>query len=430
MRCLFLLERGFLNIERLRRTRMKILIYGNGGREHSIAWKLSKSKIVEEIFMVDPNPLMESLGKSIHVNNFEELTNFAVLNKIDLVLVGPEDPLTRGIIDVLAKSNVPAFGPPSKYAWLESSKIRAKEFNFSHSIPCARSVAINNLEVAKRYISEFTPPYVLKADGLAGGKGVSIIDDQNEAINEVKRMLSGKFGNASKRLLIEEFLEGKELSAICLYDGTTLYPLDFVRDHKRLSNFDKGPNTGGMGAYSPVSLDSREKKDVLDLIEGISKALKSENISYKGVLYIGLMITKDDPKVLEYNVRFGDPETQVLMVRLKNDFGEVLKKVMENKLNELTMEWGQYTNLLVIAAKGYPENPVKHVEIQDFTQLANDLGVMVFGASITKENGKLFSNGGRVLNVVAVGKDAHERTLEFAKRLKFEAKIYRTDIGG
>lgn len=409
---------------------MKILIYGNGGREHALAWKLSQSKAIDGLFMTDPNPLMEHLGKAVHVKSFEALAQFSILNEINLVVVGPENPLDEGIVDMLESHGIPTFGPCSDYVWLEASKIRAKEFNFLHSIPCGNSVSIENIDNAVKKISEFVPPYVLKADGLAGGKGVLIAENADIAIAEIESMLSGKFGKASNRVLIEEFLEGDELSAICLYDGSTLLPLEFVRDHKRLLNLNKGPNTGGMGAVSPVELDEYEKKNIFDLLEKISKALKKEKIAYKGVLYVGIMLTKNGAKVLEYNVRFGDPETQALMVRLESDFGEVLTKVMEGKAKDLELKWGEPSNVLVIASKGYPNDPEKGVEIHNFEDVASELDVIVFGGALSRKNGKLVSNGGRILNVVATGKDAHERTLEFAKSLKFDSKIYRTDIGG
>jgi phosphoribosylamine--glycine ligase len=271
---------------------------------------------------------------------------------------------------------------------------------------------------------------VLKADGLAGGKGVLIAEGEEEALKIVEEMLGGKFGEASKRLLVEEYLKGEELSLICLYDGKTLLPLDYVRDHKKLLDFDQGPNTGGMGAFSPVNLKQKMKESISDLISRLSRALKEEGINYRGALYLGLMLTEEGAKVLEYNVRFGDPETQALMVRLESDLGEVLSQVMEGKAEEVKLKWGEPTNALVIASQGYPYSPQVGVEIGDFQPLAQELRVVVFGGALSKRDGKLVSSGGRVLTVVGKGSDAHFRTLEFARRLKFEAKLYRTDIGG
>lgn len=409
---------------------MRVLIYGNGGREHALLWKLAQSKTVEKIFVVNPNPLMESLGEPLYAQDFKEVAYLALKNRVSLALIGPENPLAEGIANILEAEDIPTFGPHQEFTWLESSKIRAKEFNFSHSIPCAKSIPIANLAEAARNLSNFTPPYVLKADGLAGGKGVLIVEGKKEALKLIKEMLEGKFGKASKRLLIEEYLKGEELSLICLYDGKTLVPMDYVRDHKKLMDFDRGPNTGGMGAYSPVSLKESMKKSISDLLAKLSRALEEEGVIYKGALYIGMMLTENGAKVLEYNVRFGDPETQALMVRLENDLGEVLLKVMGREAEKIELKWGEPANALVIASKGYPYSPQIGVEIGDFEALVRELKVNIFGGAISRKNGKLVSNGGRVLTVVATGADAHKRTLEFARRLKFEAKFYRTDIGG
>ena len=409
---------------------MKVLVYGNGAREHALAWKLSQSKVVDKLFFVNPNPLMEPLGENIAANDFEELAMKSKAQGISLALIGPEVPLAAGIADIMEAHGIATFGPHKAQAWLESSKARAKEFNFRNNIPCASSVTVDDFEDAKKVISEFKPPYVLKADGLAGGKGVLIVENSDGALVEIKSMLGGKFGTSSKKVVIEEFLDGEELSVICLYDGETLLPMDFVRDHKRLLNDNKGPNTGGMGAYSPVTLPEREKKGVFEVLREISHSLKKEGIRYHGVLYIGMMITKDGPKVLEYNVRFGDPETQALMVRLKNDFGKVLESVMKERLNGVKLRWGENSNALVIASQGYPRSPQKGIEVSNVEELASSINVTVFGGAIAKKEGKLVSDGGRVLTVVATGRDAHERTLAFAKRLKFDAKFYRTDICG
>lgn len=409
---------------------MRILIYGNGGREHALLWKLSQSKFVEKMFTVNPNPLMEPLGEALYPQDFKDLAHLAVKNRVSLALIGPENPLAEGIADILEGEGVPTFGPHREFTWLEASKVRAKEFNFSHSIPCARSFPVASLTEARKALSNFSPPFVLKADGLAGGKGVLIAEGEEEALKIVEEMLGGKFGEASKRLLVEEYLKGEELSLICLYDGKTLLPLDYVRDHKKLLDFDQGPNTGGMGAFSPVNLKQKVKESISDLISRLSRALKEEGISYRGALYLGLMLTEEGAKVLEYNVRFGDPETQALMVRLESDLGEVLSQVMEGKAEEVKLKWGEPTNALVIASQGYPYSPQVGVEIGDFQPLAQELRVVVFGGALSKRDGKLVSSGGRVLTVVGKGSDAHFRTLEFARRLKFEAKLYRTDIGG
>ncbi|MDI6868787.1 MAG: phosphoribosylamine--glycine ligase [Coprothermobacterota bacterium] len=423
---------------------MRVLIYGNGGREHALLWKLAQSKLVEKVFTVNPNPLMEPLGEALYPRDFKDLARLALKKGISLAVIGPENPLAEGIADTLEESGISTFGPHQKFTWLEASKVRAKEFNFAHSIPCARSLPVASLVEARSALANFSPPFVIKADGLAGGKGVLIAEKEDAALKIIEDMLKGKFGEASKRLLIEEYLKGEELSLICLYDGKTLVPMDYVRDHKRLFDFDRGPNTGGMGAFSPVDLRKEMKRSITDLISRLSQALKKEGVSYKGALYLGLMLTEEGAKVLEYNVRFGDPETQALMVRLENDLGEVLLKVMEGKAEEIELKWGDPAIALVIASCGYPFSPQIGVEIGDFDSLAWELKVTVFGGALSagplknaqhflrvpNRNGKLFSSGGRVLTVVATGSDAHLRTLEFARRLKFESKFYRTDIGG
>ncbi len=407
---------------------MKVLVYGNGGREHALAWKLSKSKLVKQLFFVNPNPLMEPLGQTISASSFEELAGKSKAMGISLAIVGPEAPLVKGIADILESYGVATFGPHKAKAWLESSKAQAKEFNFRNDIPCANSVTVDDFEDAKKVISEFKSPYVLKSDGLTGGKGVSIVENFDDALNEIQSMLEGKFGDASRRIVIEEFLKGEELSVLCLYDGETLLPMDFSRDHKKLMDNNKGPNTGGMGAYSPVMLTGKQRESIFEVLDKISKALKKEGIKYHGVLYVGMMITEEGAKVLEYNVRFGDPETQTLMVRLKNDFGEIVNATMKGCLKDIKLEWGEPSNTLVIASKGYPFSPAKGVEIAGINEAREVTNVIIFGSAIVRKNGKLVSNGGRVLNVVATGKYAHKRALKFAELLKFDAKFYRTDV--
>ena len=407
---------------------LKVLVYGNGGREHALAWKLSQSRLVSKLFFVKPNALMASLGETISASNFNELAEKAKAAGVSLAIIGPEMPLAKGIANILEKRDIATFGPHREQVWLESSKARAKKFNFRNNIPCAYSVTVENFEDAKKAFSKFEPPYVLKSDGLAGGKGVIIVDNIKDALREIRSMLEGKFGDASRRVVIEEFLKGSELSALCLYDGKTLLPMDFARDHKKLMDGDKGPNTGGMGAYSPVVLKEEQRKSVFDVLNKISRALKKEEIKYHGVLYVGMMITNEGAKVLEYNVRFGDPETQALVVRLENDFGEVVNAVVEQHLDKIELKWGKPSNTLVIASKGYPFSPQKNVEITGIEKSRKATDVVVFGGAIKKKDGKLVSNGGRVLSATAVGKDAHKRTLEFAKLLKFDAKFYRKDI--
>ncbi|MCR4433995.1 MAG: phosphoribosylamine--glycine ligase [Caldiserica bacterium] len=409
---------------------MRALIYGNGGREHALLWKLAQSKHIERIFTVNPNPLMEPLGEALYPQDFKDLARLALKNGVSLAVVGPENPLASGLADVLEAEGIPTFGPHQEFTWLEASKVRAKEFNFFHSIPCARSLPVTTLIEAQGALAHFSPPFVIKADGLAGGKGVLIAQKKGEALKIVEEMLGGKFGRASRKLLIEEYLEGEELSLICLYDGKELIPLDYVRDYKKLMDHDRGPNTGGMGAISPVYLTEEMEKSISDLLSKLSQALKGERINYRGALYLGLMLTDEGAKVLEYNVRFGDPETQALMVRLEADLGEILLNVVKGRAEEIKLRWGEPANALVIASRGYPNSPQIGVEIGEFSSLVQELKITVFGGAISRQCGKLVSSGGRVLTAVATGSEARSRTLEFARRLEFEAKFYRTDIGG
>jgi phosphoribosylamine--glycine ligase len=408
---------------------MKVLVYGNGAREHALAWKLHQSEKIEKIFAISPNALMEKITHPLTLTSYEEMANFCRKEKVDFVVIGPEKPLVDGIVDIFEEHGIQAFGPKKSFTWLESSKIRSKEFNKRNEIPCGEAIKVENMEEAKKAIKFFEAPYVLKADGLAGGKGVLIVNNAQEALEKAKEMLSGKFGQASKRILFEEYLEGEELSAICLFDGKTLLPLEFVRDHKKLWDGDSGPNTGGMGAYSPVNIDDKMEKTVFDLLNKVESALKRENIRYHGVLYVGIMLTRKGAKVLEYNVRFGDPEAQALMVRLQSDLQTVFENVLEENLKMVTLKWGEPSNVLTIASEGYPFAPKKDVEISDFYELAEELNVTVFGGAIEKKDGKYICNGGRVLSVATVGENAHRRTLEFAERLNFPAKVYRKDVG-
>ncbi len=408
---------------------MKVLIYGNGAREHALSWKLSQSEKVEEIFSLSPNALMKKITHPIFLDSYEEIADFCRKEKVDFALIGPERPLAEGIVDVFEEHGIRVLGPKKIFASLESSKIFAKEFNKRNGIPCGEAIKVEKIEEARKAVEYFEAPYVLKADGLADGKGVLIVKDAQEAVEMAKEMLDGKFGLASQRILFEEYLEGEELSAICLFDGKTLLPLEFVRDHKRLLDGNKGPNTGGMGAYSPVKVDEKSKLSIFNLLKSVENALKIENIRYHGILYIGMILTKDGAKVLEYNVRFGDPETQALMVRLQDDLYDVLTAIFDERLEDVKLKWKGPSNVLTIASEGYPFSPKKGGKIANFDELAREVGVIVFGGAIKEKNGEYICNGGRVLSVAAVGEDAHERTLKFAERLEFPNKFYRTDIG-
>lgn len=411
----------------------KVLVFGSGARENAIAFKISQSPLLEKLFLALPNDGFKNLGEEIYFDNFEDLAQKCISNNINLAVIGPEAPLAEGLVDVFNKHGVKCIGSDKKWSRLESSKKYAKEFMVKHNIPTATYVTVKSEEGIEKAVSNFSVPPVLKADGLAAGKGVYLSESMDDAKNMLKEFLSGKFGEASHAVVLEERLEGEELSVIALWDGKTLLPLVTARDYKRLYDSQVGPNTGGMGAYCPVKISNEQENDLKKYLLQLEKALLEENADFSGVIYSGLMLTKDGIKVLEYNMRFGDPETQPLMCHLESDILEVFIKATEKKLSEVKLEWKNGSTIgVVVASEGYPENPKKGCPINNLEKATENNGTQVFYAGVKKSEQQLVSNGGRVLTICASGENIEEirkKIYKTIEQIDFSDKIYRTDIG-
>lgn len=415
---------------------MKVLVIGSGGREAAIAWKLSQSKKIKEIFIAPGNGGTHQYGKNINikVEDIEGLKKFAIENKIDLTVVGPEIPLTMGIVDEFEKEGLKAFGPSKLAAQVEGSKDFSKNIMKKYNIPTAEYETFTEYEAAKKYIEEKGAPIVIKADGLAAGKGVIVAMTMEEAQNGLKEIMQDKiFGESNSKVVIEEYMDGEEASILAFTDGKTIVPMVSSQDHKRIFEGDKGPNTGGMGTYSPAPVVTNEiSKKVYDkVLLPMIQALSKEGIKYKGVLYAGLMIKDGEPKVVEFNARFGDPETQVVLPKLKSDLFDIFMAVVEEKLESVSIDWSEEATVcVVLAAGGYPGNYDKNKEINGIKN-AEEKGLLVFHAGTKEENGKIYTNGGRVLNVSAMGKDIKEavkNVYENIDNINFENMYYRKDI--
>ena len=418
---------------------MKILVVGKGGREHAIAWKVSQSPLVKKVYIAPGNAGTEEIGVNIPiaVNDIPALVNFAKENKIDLTIVGPEEPLAKGIADAFEKEGLKIFGPNKKAAQLEASKIFAKKFMKKYSVPTAQFQTFENFEEAKEFIKNLSSEkVVVKADGLAAGKGAFVCQSKEEAIEKAyDLMVKEILGTAGKRIVVEEFLEGEEASYIVMVNGETYIPLPTSQDHKRLLDNDEGPNTGGMGAYSPtpVITPEIEKRIQEEIIERTLKGLKEENIHFKGFLYVGLMITKEGPKVLEFNVRLGDPEAQPILARIESDLVEHILDILEGRTQQINLKVSPKWALgVVLASKGYPYKPETGKEILGLEEIKKMPDVIVFHAGTKKVNGKIITSGGRVLTVVGLGetlKKAKEKAYEGVSKIYFEGMQYRKDIG-
>ena len=416
---------------------MKVLVIGSGGREHAMAWKLSQSIKVSAIFIAPGNggTYLNPKFKNIDLTDINLLSDFAIKEKIDLTVVGPELPLSKGIVDLFRSKNLNIFGPTQKAAQLESSKDFAKDFMYRHNIPTAKYRTFKMPDEAHQYIAEHGAPIVIKADGLASGKGVIVAMTVEEAHAAIDFMLvDNKFGDAGAKVVIEEFLEGEEASFMVVCDSKTILPLATSQDHKRLLDHDMGPNTGGMGAYSPAPVVTKEiyskvmEEIILPTINGMSK----DGIPFTGFLYAGLMITKKgDIKTLEFNCRMGDPETQPILMRLKSDLFEILYKAALGHLDSLEIEWDTRTALaVVLASAGYPESPKLNDEIYIEDRIIPDS--YIFHAGTIYKDNKLLTSGGRVLAVTALGnsvKEAQFKAYEVIKTVKFNGAQYRQDIG-
>ncbi len=419
---------------------MNILIIGSGARESAFIWKLNQSKKDIKLFSINPNAGAAELSIPIYTEreDFEFIKSQVVDHKIDMVLVGPEIPLINGIQDFLkndpSTKKTSIIGPSKQGANLEGSKDFAKKFMSKYNIPTAkyRSFRQSQIEVAWDYLETIKPPYVLKADGPAAGKGVLIIEDLNEAKIQLKKLLFGKFGESSKMVVVEEFLDGIEMSCFVLFDGKNYKILPYAKDYKRIGENDTGLNTGGMGSVSPVPfLDKKLKKKIEDkIIKPTVEGIENENMDYKGFIFIGLINVKNEPYVIEYNVRMGDPETQVVLSRLKNDFVDILTCCENQTLDKIDFHFDMksYTNV-VLASGGYPE---KYEKGKLITGLDNISESIIFHAGTTRKDNNIYTNGGRVLSVVSSAinmKDALKKSYNTINKIDFHGKTFRKDIG-
>lgn len=416
---------------------MKVLVIGSGGREHAMAWKLSQSNKVNSVFVAPGNggTHLNPKFKNIDLVDINLLADFAIEEKIDLTVIGPELPLSKGIVDLFRSKHLNIFGPTQKAAQLESSKDFAKDFMYRHKIPTAKYKTFKIPYEAHRYIDEEGAPIVIKADGLASGKGVIVAMTLKEAHDAIDFMLvDNRFGDAGAKVVIEEFLEGEEASFMVICDGKTILPLATSQDHKRLLDHDMGPNTGGMGAYSPAPIVTDEiySKVMKEIIYPTIHGMANDGIPFTGFLYAGLMITKKgEVKTLEYNCRMGDPETQPILMRLKSDFFEMLYKSSTGHLDSTEIEWDKRTALaVVLASAGYPEAPKLNDEIHIEDRVISDS--YIFHAGTIFRDNKLLTSGGRVLAVTALGdsvKEAQSKAYETINTVKFNGAQYRKDIG-
>lgn len=417
---------------------MKILVVGSGGREHTIIWKLSQSPLVEKIYAAPGNGGISELAECVPVaaTDIDAMVDFALDNKIDLTFVAPDDPLALGMVDALEAKGLKAFGPRKNAAIIEGSKVFAKELMKKYNIPTADYKTFSDSDEAVEYVRNRKCPIVIKAEGLALGKGVIIANTNDEAVAAVRDMMDGKkFGNAGNRIVVEQFLSGPEVSVLAFTDGKTIVPMVSAQDHKRAYDGDKGLNTGGMGTFSPSRIYTPElaqtcmKEIFLPTVE----AMNCEGRTFKGVLYFGLMLTEDGVKVIEYNCRFGDPETQVVLPRLKTDLAEILIAVVEERLGEINIEWHDNAAVCVVMASGgYPEKYEKGYEIFGIDDACGEENITVFHAGTKKQDGKYITAGGRVLGVTATAPTLDEAIKDAygaVEKINFKDAHYRRDIG-
>lgn len=414
---------------------MKILVIGSGGREHALCWKLKDSKKVNKIYCAPGNGGTKLVGENIPLksNDIQGLLDFALKEKIDLTIVGPEDPLVLGIVDLFESNNLKIFGPNKFGAKLEGSKDFAKEFMVKYDIPTANYKSFYDFDSAINGIENFSYPLVIKADGLCLGKGVIICEDKKTAQTTLDNILNKKiFGKEGAKVVVEEFLNGVEASLLCFVSHNKIFPMESAKDYKQIYEGDKGPNTGGVGCYSPNHLftDSLKEKIKIQVIDKIEVGLNEEGHDYTGVLFIGFMIDNDIPKVMEFNARFGDPETQVVLPRLKSDLMEVIIKAIDGGLKEKDLIWNKKPCVtVVLTSQGYPGEYTKGYKILGLNDLPQD--IMVFHNGTKGEKSFFTTNGGRVLSITSLGeiKEARENIYQAIKLLKFEGLNYRRDIG-
>jgi len=417
---------------------MKVLVIGGGGREHALVWKLSQSSRVTKLFCAPGNAGISKIAECLNIkaDDISVLVNFAKYEGIDLTVVGPEAPLTAGIADVFIKEKRRIFGPDASGAQLEGSKVFAKELMLKYGIPTAEYKMFTSYLHAEEYVRLKGAPLVIKADGLAAGKGVIIAETADEAINALKLIMKEKaFGSAGNRVVVEQCLKGEEASFMVLTDGKTVVPLAASQDHKTIFDNDKGPNTGGMGAYSPtpVITDQLEKDIMHSIIKPLINGMFKEKINYRGVIYAGLMICKGKPYVLEFNCRFGDPEAQPVLMRLDSDLFDALKATAYGQLKNIKISWKDTASVcVVLASKGYPGSYEKGDIIKGLDVLNNKKDLMVFHSGTGTKNGEFVTSGGRVLGVTALGKsikDAKKSAYEAIEKIHFSGMQYRKDIG-
>ena len=415
---------------------MKVGIIGSGGREHSICYSLNKSKNIEKIYCFPGNAGTEEIAENINldIENFQKIKDFILNNKIDLVIVGPEKPLVNGLVDYLEKFKIKVFGPNKIASQLEGSKIFTKQLCKKFNIPTAKFGIFHTKKEAKNFIKNSSYPTVIKADNLASGKGVYICNNEKEAISAINEIFEGKFGKA-EQILVEEFLDGEEMSFFTIHDGKIFKNFDTAQDHKRVLEGDKGKNTGGMGAYSPSRLinEELEKKIIDKIINPTLQGLSELGCKYKGFLYTGLMIIENEPYLIEYNVRMGDPECQTILPKLKTNLIDIFLACCEENLDKMKIEWEDKKSLcIVLCSKGYPDFFKKNIEIDKLNQIKLDKDEFIFHAGTEKKNNKTYAIGGRVLNFVSLSQDfvlAKNSIIKNLINLDWPGGFYRRDIG-
>ena len=415
---------------------MRIAIIGSGGREHAIAATISKSSLINEIFCIPGNAGTSKIATNVEmdINQFDKLHKYIKEKSIDLVVVGPEQPLVNGIVDYLEQFNIKVFGPNKIASQLEGSKIFTKKICQQYNIPTANFGIFENKIDAKKFLENTKYPNVIKADNLAAGKGVYICNNEQESFIAVEEIFGGKFGEANN-VLIEEFLKGEEMSYFIISDGTTVKSFETAQDHKRVLEGDNGKNTGGMGAYSPSRLINNDLENkILDrIIKPTLKGLSDLGTEYKGFLYAGLMIVENEPYLIEYNVRMGDPECQTILPKLKTDLAEIIESCCNKKLADINIEWTNKKSLcVVLCSKGYPDTYQKNVLIKNLENLSLNENNFIFHAGTKKENDKFFATGGRVLNFISLSDDflkARNEVHQCIEKLDWNGGFYRRDIG-
>ena len=415
---------------------MNLAVIGSGGREHAICYKLKQSPKIKKLVCVPGNAGTQEIAENIKedISNFDALYQIIKKQNIDLVVVGPEQPLVEGLVDYLNEKKIRVFGPDKFSSQLEGSKAFMKNLCKKNNIPTANFGVFNNYNDASNFIKKNGVPIVVKADGLAAGKGVSVCSTIEEALKNTKEILDGKF-KSSNQVVLEEFLKGEELSYFTIVDENSYHFFGSAQDHKRVGEGDTGPNTGGMGAYSPAPLltDKLEKKIKKKIIEPTLKAMKELEHPYSGFLYAGLMICKNEPYLIEYNIRMGDPECQVLMMRLETDLLEIIDSATKNQLNNLKIEWAKKNCItIVLCAKGYPFNYIKDSEIKNLSTVLSDKNNQIFHAGTYEKNNKIYSNGGRVLNITSSSKSlvsARDKSLTNIDKINWSDGFFRKDIG-